>query len=171
MTTPGEATFSLKTDWVFTAYSMFAVVVAAIGAYYLQPSIHENEFAINMIVTVFSILSGFLVGIIIFLGEPSFMPPGDWKEAQLSKKVILARLTKQKWLFRLYLGTITVVFAAVLVPKELPGLISWLERGYLFLAILALVLSFRLPSVLLQFQADRLDLEIKRRRLEVGLKD
>lgn len=171
MTTPEEKPFWRKFDYKLAIYSIIATVFAVIMAIILQPNIHGNEFAINMIVTVFSILSGFLVGIIIFLGEPSFMPPGDWRDAQLSKKVILSRLVKHKWLFRLYLGTVTIVFMSVLVPKEFPNLILWLERGYLFLAILALLLSFRLPSVLLQFQTDRLDLEIKRRRLDAGMKD
>lgn len=45
--------------------------LAVLSAYFLQPLVSGNKDAINTIVTVFSILAGFLIAVITFIGAPS----------------------------------------------------------------------------------------------------
>ncbi len=110
--------------------------------YFLQPYIHKNQDAINIIVTVFSVLAGFLVAVITLVGDPSTLPQGSWRAARLGSTLTYNRLTRKKWLFILYLLTLTLIFITVLIKGKHPELELWLERIYLFLAICAFILSF-----------------------------
>jgi hypothetical protein len=70
----------------------------------------------------------------------------------------------------LYLVTLTLVFVASLV-KGYPSLTAWLERAYLGLAVLAFMLSYRLPWALAHIQMRRYDELIDEQRRACGIKD
>lgn len=132
--------------------------------YFLQPHIHNNQDAINIIVTVFSILAGFLVAIITIVGDPGSLPNGSWRAARLGSERTYNRLTRKKWLFILYLFTLALIFTTVLIKGKNPIVELWLERIYLFLAVYAFTLSFQLPSALLKLQQERIEQEIEFRK-------
>ena len=137
--------------------------------YYLQPYIHGNQDAINVIVTVFSILAGFLVAVITLVGDPSALPQGSWRLARLGSDLTYNRLTRKKWLFVLYLLTLALIFLGVLIKGKHPPIEVWLERIYLFLAISAFILSFMLPSALMKLQKERIEQEIAHRKKSEGI--
>lgn len=157
-----------KWSWgrIFTL--LVGVGAGIVGAYYGQPLIHGNDLAINVIVTAFSILAGFLIAIMTIIGDPSSFSRYSWRAHELSRSTVFRGLRRQQWLFMLYLATVCAMFSGSLLAHS-SGRISawilvWLERMYLFMAILAFVVSFRLPGTLLRIQLARHDDMIEARK-------
>jgi hypothetical protein len=124
---------------------------------------HENDDARDVIVTVFTILAGFLIAIMTLLGDQSVLP-GSWRIAEAKRKAIRTKLVQQKWLFYLYLLTLSVVFCCTVLGKNWPQVTQILERVYFGMATTAFLLSFRLPSILMEVQMDRVDAVVGARR-------
>lgn len=142
------------------AVSLYGVIGSCLG----QPLIHGNDNAINIIVTVFSILAGFLVAIITIIGDPSSLPSGSWQRARLGSEVLYNRLERHKLLFLLYLITLLLIFISVLIKGKIVFLEPWIERVYLFFSISAFSLSFQLPYSLMNLHKERIEQEIDSRR-------
>ena len=143
-----------------------SVVLASAGAYWGQPLIHGKADAINLIVTMFSILAGFLVAIVALVSDVSMVPGRTWKGAVMAKKPLMRRLRRHKLLFLVYLVTIVAILLSLLVDGTNSKIVIWLERGYLFLAIFGIFYSFQLPWALARLQEERLDLIIAQRKQE-----
>lgn len=155
-------------------FSCFAF--AAVAAYYCQPYIGDNSDVFTIIITVCTVFAGFLVAIISILGDPSLVPEGSWRQAELRRENIERRIIWHNYLFALYLLTIALVFFAAVLKKVPDTMTShtlkeWIERAYLFFGVGAFMLSFALPFSLHKLQMDRLEREIQRRRHAAGLKD
>lgn len=146
-----------------------SLAAGAAAAIYGQPLIHGNEQAVNLLVTFFSILAGFLVAIIAVIGDPGMLPAGSWRAAELGRPELMRRLARHKLLFLTYLVTLAAILLSLLLAKAHPGRTAILERIYLFLATVAFLYSLRLPWALARLQEERIDLEIQRKRKEVGL--
>ncbi|MEC5291993.1 hypothetical protein VSX64_14635 [Aurantimonas sp. C2-6-R+9] len=159
-----------STSPAFWAFVLFAMVCGVGASVFFQPLIHANENAANVIVTVFSILAGFLIAIMSLLGDQSVLP-GSWKMAATQRQVIRNKLIRQKWLFYVYLTTLLLIFAASLLSDEYPCATIWLEHIYLGLAVFAFLLSFRLPSTLMEVQPDRVDAVVGARRKAASVID
>lgn len=156
----------VKTSIAWPRLIFFGVssVAGIVGTLYGQPLIHDNDMAINVIVTVFSILAGFLVAIMTMMGDPSSFSGRSWRANEKGRQNIFNQLIRQKWMFILYLVTLGLVLAASLVAKILPDLAIWMERIYLGTAITAFVLSLGLPSTLMRIQLAKHD-EITRSKM------
>ena len=144
--------------------TVIAVLLGVAGANYGQPLVHGNDQAAGIIVTVYSILAGFLVAIIAIVGDPLLVPPGSWRIAEGNREKTVRRLTRHKHLFYIYLLSLGMIFAAALVKGSHPTCTIWLERGYLFLSVFAFVLSLCLPGALMRMQQERIDHIIESRR-------
>lgn len=151
--------------------ALLVIIWGIIGAYLSQPLIHENPDAIGLIVTVFSILAGFLIAVITLIGDPKSLPAGGWQKAQLGSNLTYNRLARHKWLFNIYLATLALIFLSMLLKNKFKDYSCYIEYVYLFLAICAFTLSFKLPSSLMQIQKERIDNEIEERRKAEGIKD
>ena len=147
-------------DIAFFAASVVAGIAAGTWGHSL---IAANDQATDIIVTVFSILAGFLIAVMTLLGDQSILP-GSWRIGEAQRTKIRAKLIRQKWLFYVYLLTLTLIFVKYLLAKSAPGIIPWLERTYFGFAVTAFLLSFRLPATLMQVQVDRIDAVIGVRR-------
>lgn len=99
-----------KIDTHKVKYTVAVVLWGALGAYYAKPLIAGNQDAINVIVTVFSILAGFLVALIAMIGDPKSLPSGGWQVAQLGSDLTYNRLNRQKWMFYIYLIALVLIF-------------------------------------------------------------
>lgn len=164
----------MKIDWKRLSFSGFAFLAGAAGAVFGQPLIHGNAAAINVIVTVFSIFAGFLVAIMTIMGDPGAFSSRSWRANESNRSNIFNRLTRQKWMFILYLITLGLIFAASLIGnlENAPTvLIFWIERIYLGTAITAFILSVGLPSALMKIQLAKHDELISARRRSAGIKD
>ncbi len=174
-----------KIDWRKLIFFLLILTAAALTAYYGQPLLHNvevasnggppkeviNELAINVIVTVFSILAGFLVAIIAIIGDPALLPQGSWRIAENERDKFHKRLIRHQWLFMCYLLTLGSIFIALLLKKNFPILSLWLERFFLFSGLIAFTYSLFLPSALMKVQKEKLDAAIEERRRSAGIKD
>jgi len=147
-----------------TGFFFIALSISALFASKGQPLIHGNDTAVNVIVTVFSILAGFLVAIIAISGDPAFMARGSWRIAEVQRRSINRRLVQQKLLFTVYLTTLGMIFISLLAGKASSSAATTIEHAYLFLSSLAFIYSLKLPGFLMRMQQDRIDAEIEARR-------
>lgn len=150
-----------------------ALILGAVGAHFVTPLLTEG--AASIIVTVFTVLAGFIVGIIVLVGDPSLLPPGDWKEAETHRDLVEKRLIRHAWLFGLYLVTIGFVFLSVVVngkSSEAPDWVKyWSSAVSAWLAISSFLLSLALPKMMMDMQRDRVNREIEVRRKRQGIKE
>lgn len=146
-----------------------AISGIAVGLYG-QPLVHGNTEAVNIIVTTFSILAGFLVAIITILGDPGIMARASWRAGEVRRGEVYKRIVRQKWLFITYLLILGTALAASLLSKESPFVSIILEHVYLGLAVFAFILSLGLPATLMAIQLGRLEELIETRRKQAGIK-
>jgi hypothetical protein len=158
-------------DWSKIRFFSYAVILSCEGAYLAKPLMLENSEALSVIVTAYSILAGFLVGIITMIGDPKSLPSGSWQVARLSSEIIYRRLKRHRFLFTAYLATIALIFLSILLKKNHSDINAFVEYSYLFLAIFCFLYSLKLPSTLMQLQEERIEEEIKARRRLDGIED
>nr|VFK28854.1 MAG: hypothetical protein BECKMB1821I_GA0114274_100755 [Candidatus Kentron sp. MB]VFK74123.1 MAG: hypothetical protein BECKMB1821H_GA0114242_100154 [Candidatus Kentron sp. MB] len=150
-------------------FAVSTILIAGFSASFGQPLIHGNEQAINVIITVFSILAGFLVAIIAILGDPTLLPPGTWRAAEVQREKLVRRLVGYKWLFLLYLITLALAFTSLLFKDHYPTITVWIEIAYLFFGTCVFICSLRLPEWLMKLQEERIDAMIEHRRKQDGI--
>ena len=85
---------------------------------------HDNKQATEVIVTVFSILAGFLIAVMTLLGDSSLLP-GTWRIGEVTRARMKTKLIRQKWLFYLYLLTLLAIFVTSLVRPHWPTATEW----------------------------------------------
>jgi hypothetical protein len=156
--------------------SIFAVCagIAAAAAYYGGPLVRHNTDAILILTTVFTVFAGFLVAIIVILGDPAMVPEGSWRIAETRRDGVEGQLIVHVWLFIAYLLAIGFLFAGVVIREShsVPEIIKvWIDRTYLFLGVLSFLMTFGLAKSMIALQLARYDAEIKRRRGIAGIKD
>ncbi len=151
-----EAKF-VRSDWSRVAKILLAIIVSCFVGYRFQPLIAGNSNAVNTVVTIFSILAGFLIAVITLIAEPILKQATDWKELQLMKATIRRQLLRQKLLFFLYLITLGLALAMFLTPSNFPALLGWFQSVFLGLATFVFLASFSLPGSLMKIQMDRYD--------------
>ena len=157
-------------DWIRATKIVLAVIVSAFVGYWFQPSIANSPEAVNTVVTIFSILAGFLIAVITFIAEPTLSRAKDWQELQLMKATIQRQLFRQKALFFLYLVTLGIALAMFLVPKAHTETLWWLQTCFLGLATFVFLASFALPGSLTKIQMERYEAALESTKPKV-LKD
>ena len=116
---------SYQVDTTKIKFALAIILYSGAGAYWGQPLIHGNDNAVNIIVTVFSVLAGFLVAIITIIGDPSSLPSGGWQRARLGSEALYNRLTRHRLLFTMYLITLLFIFIASLVKGKIENVDIW----------------------------------------------
>ena len=158
------------------AYFLISALAGLIAAIWGAPLIHGNSEAAGIIVTIFSVLAGFLVGLIALIGDTSaVVARGSWRFTELNRQGVYQRLVRNRWLFVLYLLVLTLIFLSSLikaVAHSIPQLwiaLLYVERIYLGLAVLAFLLSFRLPWMLTRMQLEHYDAVLEQQRANSGI--
>lgn len=151
-----------RTDRKFVTHVALSLLLGAVGSWQGQPLIHGNDQAINIIITVYSVMAGFLIAIIAILGE--FQPAGSWRRAEGMRPQIMTGLNRNKCLFLMYLLSLAMIFLASLFKASYPRLTTAIEYLYMFLTCIAFFWSMRLPGTLLKLQQDRIDQMIEAKR-------
>ncbi|MEW7006748.1 hypothetical protein [Lentilitoribacter sp. EG35] len=157
----------VKTDWWRLIKLFAALIFSAFVGYKFQPEISGNKDAINTIVTIFSILAGFLIAIITLISEPILRQAKDWTELQGMKSTIRRKLLRQNMLFFLYLLTLGLALIMFVVPSTMVDVQKYMQMGFLGLATFVFLASFTLPGSLLKIQMDRYDAELNEEKPEV----
>lgn len=157
----------MTTDWLRISKISFAVFIAAASAYFLQPLISGNNDAINTIVTIFSILAGFLIALITFLASPVLDEDHEWEELQRLKITLNRKLHRQKILFFLYIAALGAAFALFLVSNELVAVKLWLERIFVGLTTFVFLASLELPGALVKIQQEKYEAALRLKRPKI----
>lgn len=145
----------MSLDKTRIATTVLSVGLGLAVSIYGHSLIAGNKDAINLIVTVFSILSGFLISIITIIGDPSIVASrNSWRFTQLNKKNVRRRLLRNKVMFTMYLLTLFLIFVST-VLSGFPLIKEIVERAFIFFAVTAFLLSFSLPWSLTKIQMDR----------------
>lgn len=160
-----------KIDFNKIKFAILTAVFGVAGSYLGQPLIHGNQDAINVIVTVYSILAGFLIAVITLIGDPKSLPSGGWQIARLGSQQLYNRLLRQKWLFKAYLITLFLIFISILIKDKYTLVQVVLEYIYIFFATISCVLSFKLPATLIELQQERIEHEISERKKREGISE
>lgn len=156
-----------RTDWLRLGKLLFAVAVSVFVGYQLQPMVSNNQDAVNTVVTIFSILAGFLIAAITFIMEPTLQQAKNWEELQHMKKTMQRRMFRQKILFFLYLLTLGFALAMYLTPASMIEITRWLQALFLGLATFVFIASFSLPGSLMRIQMERYEAALEQTRPEV----
>jgi len=154
------------------AFISVCVIAAVAAAAYGQPFVHHNADLVVVIVTVFAVFAGFLIAVITILGDPTMIPEGSWRIAEIRRDNFERRLRTHVWLFFIYLITIGLLFTGIIVQAALDEhhvVRILIERLYLFFGVFSFLLSFWLPISLMTLQRARVDAEIERRRANEGI--
>lgn len=157
--------------WMFIFFSLSA---SGLASFYAQPLVRENPEAISVVITTVTVFAGFLVAIIAILGDPAMVPNGSWRVAENRHKRLETMIIRYTWLFYLYLLTISLLFAGVIIRKASDDAVSasvksFIEYAYLFVGTFAFAMTLFLPGALGRVQMARSEAEIERRRLEHGI--
>jgi hypothetical protein len=147
--------------------SMAAGVIAYIFG---GPLVQDNSEALDVIVTLFSILAGFIIAIMTLLGDES-LRLGGWRRARVDADKVKRRLDRQQQLFWLYLITLSLILASKVVKKPLPDIGHELEKISFGFAVMALILSYALPIALRSAQLARIEAAVEEKRDSAGLLD
>lgn len=127
----------------------------------------DNTDAVNTVVTIFSILAGFLIAVITFVAEPTLQQARTWDELQRMKKTVRRKLNRQQLLFFLYLLTLGVALAMFLTPPDMLTVLKWLQIAFLGLATFVFLASFSLPGSLMKIQMERYEAALEDSRPKV----
>lgn len=141
-----------------------AVVLGIIGSAFGKPLIHNNDAAVNVITTVFSILAGFLIAIFAILGDPGMILPGSWRIVYLQKKEIKRKMQRYQFLFYVYLATLGLILVSALIKDQYEYANSIVEYIYLAMAIIGFIISLGLPTAIMSLHTDRMEAELEARR-------
>tara|TARA_R110000737_G_scaffold128851_1_gene161266 strand:- start:2357 stop:2830 length:474 start_codon:yes stop_codon:yes gene_type:complete len=141
--------------------------VSSFIGYRFQPMVANNANAVNTVVTIFSILAGFLIAVITFIAEPTLRQARTWDELQRMKETVRRKLIRQKLLFFLYLLTLGIALAMFLTPPTMLELLKWLQTAFLGLATFVFLASFSLPGSLMKIQMERYEAALEDSRPKV----
>ena len=149
---------SFKKVLIFLA----TICLSVVAGYHLQPMLESKPRLVGTFVTIFSILAGFLIAIMIFVVEPIIRKAKSWDDLQLMETVVSIRLNRCKFLFYLYLISLCLAVAVDLVPNEYETLHKWLQVAFLSLSIAVLITSFGLPRRLISIQMEMYNEALKK---------
>ncbi|MGB4114098.1 MAG: hypothetical protein WBK15_13775 [Yoonia sp.] len=151
-------------DWKRLLMLLAGVAISAFIGVRFQPMISNNSDAVNTVVTIFSILAGFLIAVITFIAEPTLKQAKNWDELQHMKATIRRRIFRQKILFFLYLLTLGVALAMYITPIDQIKLLVCMQTLFLGLATFVFLASFSLPSSLMRIQMERYEAALESSR-------
>lgn len=160
-----------KISWSEIVKGIVFIVFSALVSGWATPLLVANKEAVGIVVTAFSILAGFLMGMVSFVTDPAGFYPGDWKILSKQKAIIETRLARQQALFYLYLTSILFIVLALCIEDKC-YLKSFLEYGFVFLTSLSFIFSFSIPRWMKIYQVEKIDVLIQHRKEEekkVGL--
>jgi len=157
----------LEIDWWRMVKLILALAISAFIGWRFQPMVSNNPDAVNTVVTIFSILAGFLIAVITFIAEPTLQAAKNWEELQKMKETVRRKLFRQKILFFLYLLTLGIALAMYLTPLTSCMILQCLQTAFLGLATFVFLASFSLPGSLMKIQMDRYEAALEGTRPKV----
>ncbi len=157
----GRITFIIAGVVLFVALLLFGP----------PPAGQNSDFALRMLANALSILAGFLIAVIVMLGDPRSLYRGNWRIASAHQREIRHALNRAALLFCIYLVVIAFIFAASLLEAYTSATICsrWMKHIALSAGGTALFWSFALPLMIRKAQLNRLDEEVQDRKRQSSL--
>ncbi len=142
-----------------------ASIAGAVAAATLGDVLRESDKPAEYIGVTFSILAASLFAVVSIVGDPSMLLSGNWRVGWESAKQTQRDLQKFNYLFLWYLITL-----GLLVFSEIVEYAAWLDLYFVhnilaFFATFGFVVSFGLPFELQAIQRQRLEQEIRQRKV------
>ena len=149
--------------WKITRTTI-GIVVAASIAYFAQPGYHDNSNAVQVVATVFSVLAGFLVNVMVLSSDEKALRGSNIRQDKVYLELLRKDLRRHQNMFSLYLVVLMFAFAGSLMSPTISQPIEtwrlWVERAVIFFGTLAILWSFRLPGYLMRRHLDILNRRI-----------
>lgn len=146
-----------RIDKVRISLLVIALLISIFVGFKFGGQVQNNEAAISTVVTIFSILAGFLIAVITFISEPATRPDATWQSLQIMRATIQRKIIRQIVLFYLYLATLGLAIAMFLVPDTELLIKNILGSIFLGLSTFVFIMSFTLPMSLTRTQQARYD--------------
>lgn len=154
-------------------YVLISAVFSVFASYYGAPLIHENTDANTILITMFTVFAGFLVAVMVIIGDPAMLPTGSWRSAEGARENIDKKLLRHMYLFWLYLIVIGLIFILTVTKGASSDtavkIKGYVELLYFFMATFSFLLTMALPKMVSDVQRQRVDAVIENRRREEGL--
>lgn len=146
----------LKRIFAFLLVTAFSI---SIGIMY-HPLLWKNDSAVNTIVTIFSILAGFLIAVITLIVDPILSSAKDVSQLRYMRSTIERKLFRHNALFTLYLLSLGLALAMFITPDQQEQIKKSIQCIFLSLSIFVLLMSFTLPFSLMRIQIEKYDAKI-----------
>lgn len=143
------------------SFALISVFSVGIGCFF-HDRISNNADAVNIIVTVFSVLAGFMMAVVGLLPDATIKRARTTEELILMKKTVERKLRRHEWLFYLYIVTLGLSLCLNLIKDETEWK-KYAEMFFLSLSVFVFILSLTIPSALRQIQMDNYKAEIESR--------
>ena len=154
--------------FILAGVALFLVLLLYIGP---PPTGQNSDPALRMLANALSILAGFLIAVIVILGDPRSLYRGNWRIASAHQREIRRALNRTALLFYTYLVVIVCIFAASFLEAYTSATVCsrWMKHIALSAGGTALFWSFALPFVIRKAQLNRLDEEVEDRKRQSSL--
>jgi peptidoglycan/LPS O-acetylase OafA/YrhL len=146
--------------------AVFYALIAAFFSWQFQEQYHNNSNALTVLVTVFSILAGFLIAVMAIVGNERALRGRNWRQDTFYLVQIRRDLKRHAALFYLYLAILALAFLASLNLGWPNNFQIGVECFLLFLACVAMLFSFSLPGQLTKRHIKDLEMVIRTRQEE-----
>lgn len=146
------------------AMEVVSVVIALLAGWLLQPWYHRSEDATSVLVTVFSILAGFLAAVMAIVANDRVLRGRNWRQDTYYLREIRRELLRHSVTFYVYLAVLVLAFLTSISSTWPLWVQQWTEHGLLFFATLGIFHSFQLPKILSRKHVAAMEKEIRRRR-------
>lgn len=153
-----------KVNWAFARYLALCAISALVLTPILQPAYHEKPDAMTALVTVFTVLAGFMLAVIALAADGRNLRRKDWRQDTYFLKEIRDRLARYRMMFHLYLAVPALAILTYIGPAWGNDTQKLAEGFVLFLAIFALLWSFRIPGEITSAHVRQLQTAIKEQR-------
>lgn len=151
-------------DWSFARYLAICFVSALALAPLLQPAYHGKADAMTALVTVFTVLAGFMLAVMALAADGRNLRRRDWRQDTYFLKEIRDRLARYRMMFHLYLLVPALAILTFVAPEWGESVQRYAEVFVLFLAIFAFLWSFRIPGEITSAHVRQLQAAIKEQR-------
>ena len=148
--------FSTSKSWS-AARLVSALVVAGVVGFMYQPTPENSSNVIGLVVTIVSILAGFLIAAMVFVTKPVIRYARDGRELQLMKKSVKRMLLRFRLIFFLFLVTLCLSVLIYVSPSQHRWI---LEKVFVFISFFDLLIAFTLPKILISIHMQIYQLEI-----------
>ena len=153
-----------------SAYIFICVSISIAAAYFGSHLIRNNSDANTILITMFTVFAGFLVAVMVIIGDPAMIPAGSWRVAENRRENVERSLVRHMWLFWIYLAVIGLIFLVSILKEAkfeyVEEVRGYVERAYMFMAVFSFLLTLALPKMVSDVQRARVDAEIDKRRNE-----